>query len=206
MTAVAQQRVKLEAELRQALLQNQLRVYYQPIHRLDDHRLLGVEALVRWQHPQRGLVPPIEFIPMAEDSGLIAAIDAWVLQQACKQMCAWLEQGVDLEFVAVNVSSRLFSRGELDLRVAQVLAETGLDPARLELEVTESAVMDDPDRAMELLLHLRSLGVRLAIDDFGTGYSSLARLKRLPVDKLKLDQSFVHGLLRTTMTPPSPAR
>ncbi|MBD9483425.1 EAL domain-containing protein [Pseudomonas sp. PDM14] len=194
MTAVAQQRVKLEAELRQALLQDQLRVYYQPIHSLDDRRMLGVEALVRWQHPQRGLVPPIEFIPIAEDSGLIAAIDAWVLQQACQQMCRWLEQGVTLEFVAVNVSSRLFSRGELDQQVAQVLAKTGLDPARLELEVTESAVMDDPDRAMELLLHLRALGVRLAIDDFGTGYSSLARLKRLPVDKLKLDQSFVHGL------------
>ncbi|MBB1518761.1 phosphodiesterase DibA [Aquipseudomonas guryensis] len=194
MTTLARQRVKLEAELRQALEQNQLRVYYQPIHRLDDGRMLGAEALVRWQHPERGLVPPGEFIPMAEDSGLIGAIDAWVLEQACLQMCQWLQQGAQLEFVAVNVSSRLFSRGELDLRVARVLAQTGLDPARLELEVTESAVMDDPDRALELLQHLRSLGVRLAIDDFGTGYSSLARLKRLPVDKLKLDQSFVRGL------------
>lgn len=194
MTTLARQRVKLEAELRQALEQNQLRVYYQPIHRLDDGRMVGAEALVRWQHPERGLVPPGEFIPMAEDSGLIGAIDAWVLEQACIQMGQWLQRGVKLEFVAVNVSSRLFSRGELDLRVARVLAQTGLDPARLELEVTESAVMDDPDRALELLQHLHSLGVRLAIDDFGTGYSSLARLKRLPVDKLKLDQSFVRGL------------
>lgn len=194
MTAQARQRVKLEAELRQALEQGQLRVYYQPIHHLDDGRLLGAEALVRWQHPQRGLVPPGEFIPIAEDSGLIGAIDAWVLEQACAQMCRWLAEGGELEFVAVNVSSRLFSRGELDLRVARVLEQTGLAPAYLELEVTESAVMDDPDRALELLQHLHGLGVRLAIDDFGTGYSSLARLKRLPVDKLKLDQSFVRGL------------
>ena len=194
MTALAQQRVRLEAELRLALEQGELRVHYQPIHRLDDQRMLGAEALVRWQHPQRGLVPPGEFIPVAEDSGLIGAIDAWVLEQACTQMRRWQAQGLQLEFIAVNVSSRLFSRGELDLRVERVLRETGLDPAQLELEVTESAVMDDPVRAEELLNQLHHLGVRLAIDDFGTGYSSLARLKRLPVHKLKLDQSFVRGL------------
>lgn len=194
MTAQARLRVKLEAELRQALEHDQLRVHYQPIHRLNDHALIGVEALVRWQHPQRGLVPPGEFIPVAEDSGLIGAIDAWVLEQACAQMVRWQAQGVPLEFVAVNVSSRLFSRGELDQRVERVLRETGLEPARLELEVTESAVMDDADRALELLRQLQGFGVRLAIDDFGTGYSSLARLKRLPVNKLKLDQSFVRGL------------
>lgn len=194
MTAQARQRVKVEVELRQALEQGQLRVYYQPIHHLDNKCMLGVEALVRWQHPQRGLVPPGEFIPVAEDSGLIGAIDAWVLRQACQQMCKWQADGIALQFVAVNVSSRLFSRGELELQVAQILGETGLDPACLELEVTESAVMDDPDHALERLHKLRALGVRLAIDDFGTGYSSLARLKRLPVDKLKLDQSFVRGL------------
>jgi diguanylate cyclase (GGDEF)-like protein/PAS domain S-box-containing protein len=194
MTARARQRVKLEAELRVALEQEELRVHYQPIHRLDDRQMLGAEALVRWQHPQRGLIPPGEFIPVAEDSGLIGAIDAWVLEQACLQMRRWQAQGLQLEFIAVNVSSRLFSRGELDLRVERVLRETGLDPARLELEVTESAVMDDPQRAEELLVQLHHLGVRLAIDDFGTGYSSLARLKSLPVHKLKLDQSFVRGL------------
>jgi diguanylate cyclase (GGDEF)-like protein len=194
MTARARQRVKLEAELRVALEQEELRVHYQPIHRLDDRQMLGAEALVRWQHPQRGLIPPGEFIPVAEDSGLIGAIDAWVLEQACLQMRRWQAQGLQLEFIAVNVSSRLFSRGELDLRVERVLRETGLDPAQLELEVTESAVMDDPQRAEELLVQLHHLGVRLAIDDFGTGYSSLARLKSLPVHKLKLDQSFVRGL------------
>jgi diguanylate cyclase (GGDEF)-like protein/PAS domain S-box-containing protein len=194
MTTRARQRVKLEAELRQALELNQLRVHYQPIHRLEGGALLGAEALVRWQHPERGLVAPGEFIPIAEDSGLIGAIDAWVLEQACAQMVRWLAQGQTLEFIAVNVSSRLFSRGELDRRVEQVLRDSGLEPQRLELEVTESAVMDDPDRALELLQRLQGLGVRLAIDDFGTGYSSLARLKRLPVHKLKLDQSFVRGL------------
>ena len=194
MTAQARQRIKLEAELRLALEQEQLRVHYQPIHRLDDGAMLGVEALVRWQHPERGLVAPGEFIPVAEDSGLIGAIDAWVLEQACAQMVRWLAEGRALEFVAVNVSSRLFGRGELDRRVERVLRQTGLAATHLELEVTESAVMDNPERAQELLGHLQSLGVRLAIDDFGTGYSSLARLKRLPVHKLKLDQSFVRGL------------
>ena len=194
MTQHALTRVRLESQLRQALEDAQLRVYYQPIHRLADQCMVGVEALVRWQHPERGLVPPGEFIPVAEDSGLIGAIDAWVLEQACAQMVRWQQQGTTLEFVAVNVSSRLFSRGELDRRVARVLRDSGLAPECLELEVTESAVMDNPQRAERLLSHLHGLGIRLAIDDFGTGYSSLARLKRLPVQKLKLDQSFVRGL------------
>ncbi|WP_137817707.1 phosphodiesterase DibA [Pseudomonas sp. 2FG] len=194
LTTLAQQRVELGALLHQALEQQQLRVYYQPIYALDGGQLLGVESLVRWQHPQRGLVPPGEFIPIAEESGLIGAIDAWVLQQACRQMRLWQQQGLNLEFVAVNVSSRLFSRGELDTQVMRVLAETGLEPGCLELEITESAVMDNPDTALALMQRLCALGVRLAIDDFGTGYSSLARLKRMPVHKLKLDQSFVRGL------------
>ena len=193
-TEYARQRVELIAGMRHAIENDELRVHYQPLHSLTDNRLIGVEALVRWQHPQRGLVPPGEFIPIAEDSGMISAIDAWVLEQACRQMVTWRSGGRHLQFVAVNISSRLFSRGELDQRVAQVLASTGLPAGCLELEVTESAVMDDPDQAQALLERLRGLGVRLAIDDFGTGYSSLARLKRLPVHKLKLDQSFVAGL------------
>lgn len=194
LTAHAQHRVEIAGELRRALDQHELRVYYQPVHDLHDSRLVGVEALVRWQHPERGLVSPGEFIPIAERTGLIAEIDAWVMDQACRQMCQWLADGAPLSFIAINVSSRLFARRELYEQVAQVLHATGLDPAFLELEVTESAVMDDPEVALEQLHRLRELGLRLAIDDFGTGYSSLLRLKRLPVQKLKIDQGFVAGL------------
>ncbi len=194
LTAHAQNRVEIASELRRALEQQELRVYYQPVHDLHTSRLIGVEALVRWQHPERGLVPPGDFIPIAERTGLIADIDGWVMDQACRQMCQWLADGVPLSFIAINVSSRLFARRELYDQVAQVLHDTGLDPAFLELEVTESAVMDDPEVALEQLHRLRELGLRLAIDDFGTGYSSLLRLKRLPVQKLKIDQGFVAGL------------
>ena len=194
LTAHAQNRVEIASELRRALEQQELRVYYQPVHDLHSSRLIGVEALVRWQHPERGLVPPVEFIPIAERTGLIADIDAWVMDQACRQMCQWLADGVQLSFIAINVSCRLFARRELYEQVAQVLHTTGLDPAFLELEVTESAVMEDPEVALEQLHRLRELGLRLAIDDFGTGYSSLLRLKRLPVQKLKIDQGFVAGL------------
>ncbi|MGR3890220.1 phosphodiesterase DibA [Pseudomonas sp. 1152_12] len=194
LTAHAQNRVEIASELRRALEQQELRVHYQPVHDLHGSRLIGVEALVRWQHPERGLVPPGDFIPIAERTGLIADIDAWVMDQACRQMCQWLTEGAPLSFIAVNVSSRLFARRELYEQVAQVLHATGLDPAFLELEVTESAVMDDPEVALEQLHRLRELGLRLAIDDFGTGYSSLLRLKRLPVQKLKIDQGFVNGV------------
>jgi len=194
LTAHAQHRVEMAGELRRALEQQELRVYYQPVHELQNSRLIGVEALVRWQHPERGLVPPGDFIPIAERTGLIADIDAWVMDQACRQMCQWLADGAPLTFLAVNVSSRLFARRELYDQVAKVLHDTGLDPAFLELEVTESAVMEDPEVALEQMHRLRELGLRLAIDDFGTGYSSLLRLKRLPVQKLKIDQGFVAGL------------
>ncbi|GGU49421.1 GGDEF domain-containing protein [Pseudomonas laurentiana] len=194
LTAHAQQRVETAAELRRALEQEELRVYYQPVHDLSSGRMTGVEALVRWQHPQRGLVPPGEFIPIAERTGLISDIDTWVMRQACQQMVQWQREGKTLDFIAVNVSSRLFVHRDLYQYVAQVLHETQLAPAFLELEVTESAVMEEPEVALEQLHRLRELGLRLAIDDFGTGYSSLLRLKRLPVQKLKIDQGFVAGL------------
>ncbi|WP_442513966.1 phosphodiesterase DibA [Pseudomonas promysalinigenes] len=194
LTAHAQHRVETASELRRALAKDELRVFFQPVHDLFTARMVGVEALVRWQHPQRGLVPPGEFIPIAERTGLIAEIDAWVLREACLQMVHWQAQGRSLEFVAVNISSRLFGQRELYRQVADVLHQTGLDPALLELEVTESAVMEDPEVALEQLHRLRELGLNLAIDDFGTGYSSLLRLKRMPVQKLKIDQGFVAGL------------
>ncbi|QVM91632.1 EAL domain-containing protein [Pseudomonas entomophila] len=194
LTAHAQQRVETAGELRRALEQQELRVFFQPVHDLFTSRMIGVETLVRWQHPTRGLVPPGEFIPIAERTGLIAEIDAWVLGQACRQMVQWQTEGRVLEFVAVNISSRLFNQRELYRQVADVLHDTGLNPALLELEVTESAVMEDPEVALEQMHRLRELGLSLAIDDFGTGYSSLLRLKRLPVQKLKIDQGFVAGL------------
>ena len=194
LTTHAQYRVEVANDLRRALEQQELRVYYQPVHDLKTCQLIGVEALVRWQHPVRGLISPGEFIPIAERTGLIAEIDAWVLEQACWQMGQWQSAGVELSFVAVNISSRLFARPELFTLVSTVLADTGLDPALLELEVTESAVMDDSQAALEQMHRLRTLGLRLAIDDFGTGFSSLLRLKQLPVQKLKIDQGFVAGL------------
>ncbi|MFV3383411.1 MULTISPECIES: phosphodiesterase DibA [Pseudomonas] len=194
LTAHAQQRVETAGELRRALEQQELRVFYQPVHDLLNNKLVGVEALVRWEHPTRGMVSPGEFIPIAERTGLIAEIDAWVLRQSCRQMMQWQVEGRELQFVAVNISSRLFGQRELYRQVAEVLHDTGLDPALLELEVTESAVMEDPEVALEQLHRLRELGLSLAIDDFGTGYSSLLRLKRLPVQKLKIDQGFVAGL------------
>lgn len=194
LTAHAQHRVETASELRRALAKDELRVFFQPVHDLFTANMVGVEALVRWQHPERGLVPPGEFIPIAERTGLIAEIDAWVLRQACRQMVQWRRDGRALAFVAVNISSRLFGQRALYQQVADVLHETGLDPALLELEVTESAVMEDPEVALEQLHRLRELGLNLAIDDFGTGYSSLLRLKRLPVQKLKIDQGFVAGL------------
>ncbi|QXH51329.1 EAL domain-containing protein [Pseudomonas fakonensis] len=194
LTAHAQHRVETAGELRRALEQEELRVFFQPVHDLHSAKMIGVEALVRWQHPSRGLVPPGEFIPIAERTGLIAEIDAWVLRQSCRQMVRWQAEGKRLDFVAVNISSRLFGQHELYRQVAEVLHETGLDPALLELEVTESAVMEEPEVALEQLHRLRELGINLAIDDFGTGYSSLLRLKRLPVQKLKIDQGFVAGL------------
>lgn len=194
LTAHAQYRIEVASDLRRALEQHELRVYFQPVHDLSSSRMVGVEALVRWQHPQRGLVAPGEFIPIAERTGLIAEIDAWVLEQACWQMCQWQAAGVELSFVAVNISSRFFARPELYQLVSTVLTDTGLNPALLELEVTESAVMDNSEVALEQMHRLRELGLRLAIDDFGTGFSSLLRLKRLPVQKLKIDQGFVAGL------------
>ncbi len=194
LTSQARQRVELGTALRQALEQEQLVAYYQPIHRLQDGALIGFEALVRWKHPEQGLISPAIFIPAAEESGLIAAIDHWMLRRACQQMRTWLDEGKPLDFVSVNISSRLFNRGELDLQVAQVLAECKLEPQHLALEITESAVMEDADGAMILLDRLRELGVQLAIDDFGTGYSSLQRLKRMKVHKLKIDQGFVRAL------------
>jgi len=194
LTDQAYQRLRIASELRYALENNQLRVFFQPVYSLSKERIVGCEALVRWMHPERGMIAPADFIPIAEDSGLITSIDSWVLNTSCQQMQTWLNAGLDLKFVAVNVSSRLFSRIDFSEKVLEALSDSQLNPSYLELEITESAVMDDVERADSLLNKLCDMNVRLALDDFGTGYSSLNRLKSLPVHKLKIDQSFVRHL------------
>lgn len=194
LTEQAFQRIRIASELNQALDGVGLELYYQPVYALEKQQLVGCEALLRWNHPERGLVPPNEFIPIAEESGLITAIDQWVLRQACQQIQTWQQQGIELQFVAVNISSRSLSNQNLPAKVTKILEDSNIDPQRLELEVTESAVMENPKQADAILIGLRNLGVHLAIDDFGTGYSSLSRLKSLPVHKLKIDQSFVNNL------------
>lgn len=194
MNASALKMLTLESDLRTALAEEQLVVHYQPKYIIKDHQLIGLEALVRWQHPQRGLLQPGEFLPMAEESGLIGPLSDWVLQKVCRQIRLWREVGYQPVQVSVNVSNQQFHGGQLIAVVTDALAETGIDPHYLELELTENIVMADVHVAMELLDALKSMGVSLSIDDFGTGYSSMSYLKRLPVDKLKIDRSFVRDI------------
>jgi diguanylate cyclase (GGDEF)-like protein/PAS domain S-box-containing protein len=188
-------RLDLETELRRALAQDELVVYYQPEVDFGTGALLGMEALVRWQHPVRGLIPPAEFIPIAEQTGLIVPLGAWVLEAACRQAQRWRNvPGHQQLVLSVNLSMHQLAEPTVVEQVAAVLARTGLPAEALRLEVTESAVMADADAARQRLEALRQLGVGLAIDDFGTGYSSLSQLRRFPVDTLKVDRSFVLAL------------
>jgi diguanylate cyclase (GGDEF)-like protein/PAS domain S-box-containing protein len=194
--ALAQQtssRLLIESELRRALSAGELRLHYQPQYCGRSGRIVGVEALVRWQHPVRGLVPPGEFIPVAEDCGLIPAIGRWVLEEACRQGRAWHGQGHRLR-MAVNLSTRQLGLPSFVRELEQVLRRSEFPPDSLELEITEGALTVDAEAAIAQLRALRELGVHIAIDDFGTGYSSLSRLRRLPISRLKIDGSFVQGI------------
>jgi diguanylate cyclase (GGDEF)-like protein len=188
------ERLALEAALKRALERGELLLHYQPKLDLATGRVAGVEALIRWQHPDMGLVSPLRFIPIAEETGLIAPIGSWVLVEACRQMKAWQVAGLGALSIAVNLSGRQFVQGALLEEVLAALRNTGLEPRHLELELTESTVMQNPERAAGVLAELAALGVSIAIDDFGTGYSSLAYLKRFPVSTLKIDRSFVMNL------------
>ncbi len=187
----ARARLRIEADLRLAIEREEFVLHYQPKIDLGSGRIAGVEALVRWQHPERGLVGPVEFIGIAEETGLIVPIGNWVLRTACLQNRQWQREGLPHVRVAVNLSARQFVNANLAKSVDAILSETGLAPQDLELELTESLVMRDIERGIGMLRALKQLGVCIAVDDFGTGYSSLAYLKRLPIDVLKIDRSFV---------------
>ncbi|MGY4660298.1 diguanylate cyclase (GGDEF)-like protein/PAS domain S-box-containing protein [Pseudomonas chlororaphis] len=194
MNASALERLELESDLRHALEQQEFILYYQPQFSGDGKRLTGAEALLRWRHPRRGLVPPGDFIPVLEELGLVVDVGDWVISEACRQLKAWHQAKVRVPKVSVNISARQFSDGQLGMRIATILKDTGLPPACLELELTESILMREVSEAMQILDGLKNLGLSIAVDDFGTGYSSLNYLKQFPIDVLKIDRTFVDGL------------
>ena len=194
MDADASRRLGLEAALRQALQNNELTVHYQPQISLDSGNMIGMEALLRWNTREFGPVSPAEFIPIAEDTGLILPIGEWVLRTACRQTRQWLDLGLANLRIAVNLSPRQFRQSNLTGLVSQCLAETGLPATALELEITESSLIEEVDEAIAQCRMLKKLGVKISLDDFGTGYSSLAYISRFPFDKIKIDQSFIRDI------------
>jgi len=196
MRARAIARLEIETDLRQALTSGELVIHYQPEIDLRTEEIVGFEALVRWQHPRYGLVPPLDFIPIAEETGLIGPLGAWVLEEACSQMRRWHSAFPELSklSISINLSGKQLTSKDLIRDVEQALQISGLPPECLDLEITESVLMEDTEAAIETLLILKRLGIGLQIDDFGTGYSSLSYLHRLPFDTLKIDRSFVHLL------------
>lgn len=190
----ASQRLALESDLRRAVARRQLELFYQPQIRSADGRLAGVEALLRWRHPERGLVSPVEFIPLAEEAGIITELGEWALAEAARQIVAWRQQGIGVPRMAVNLSPRQFHATDLANRLERILTAAGVENEWIELEITESAAMAHPEGAVEVLQRLRERGIQIAMDDFGTGHSSLAMLRTLPLNVLKLDRSFVQHL------------
>ena len=194
LTAQANERVALEHELRRAIEREELSLYYQPKRSLVTQQLIGAEALIRWHHPTLGEVPPEHFIALAEENGMILQIGDWVLEQACRQLHAWQAAFEDFGPLSVNLAGAQLRHPNLLSRIEQLLRDYHLEPGCLQLEITENFIMSQAEEALAVLHQLKRLGVQLAIDDFGTGYSSLSYLKRLPLDFLKIDQSFVRGL------------
>jgi len=185
----------LENDLHRALERNELLLYYQPKVDAATRMVKGMEALIRWKHPDRGMIPPMQFIPMAETSGLIIPIGEFVIRTVCKQIKTWQDAGFKEMNVALNISSYQFDKQNLIEIVKKALQDTMISPQCLEMEITESTIMRNPEKAIQILTKLKTMGMGIAIDDFGTGYSSLSYLKRLPLDFLKIDQSFVKGVV-----------
>ncbi|MCW8902550.1 putative bifunctional diguanylate cyclase/phosphodiesterase [Sedimenticola sp.] len=194
MTASAYDRITLVGSLGRAIEKDELAVYYQPQKSLTNGRYVGLEALVRWNHPELGILPPARFLPVAEASGLIVPLGNWVLRNACRQMVTWQRNGLPIDTISVNLAGKQIRRDDLVVNIARILEETGCRPEWLELEVTEGFIMSETHASIDALRGLRDMGIQLAIDDFGTGYSSLSYLKKLPINRLKIDRSFVRDL------------
>ena len=194
MNAQAAERLRIETELRGALARREFVLHYQPKASIETGHISGFEALLRWNHPQRGLVSPTEFIPILEDTGLINEVGEWVVRQVCEQIRAWRIAGLKACPVAINLSARQFNQNDLDASIARILGETGIDPNLLEFELTESILMSDSEDAVRVLDNMKRCGIRLSVDDFGTGYSSLAYLRRFPLDALKIDRAFIRHI------------
>jgi diguanylate cyclase (GGDEF)-like protein len=187
-------RVRMEAALRRAIDHKEFLLHYQPKVNLQSRLICGFEALLRWQHPDKGLVLPGEFVSVLEDTGLIVTVGEWVLREVCEQIQAWQRAGLAVTPVTVNVSARQFQQKDFESIVRRILREAGLDPSLVQLELTESLLMSDPEGAARTLRGLKDSGVKISVDDFGTGYSSLAYLKRFPIDALKIDHSFIRDI------------
>lgn len=194
MNQESEDRVRLDADLHRALEEQQFELYYQPKFNSGTHRVHSAEALIRWRHPERGLLSPAQFIPHAEESGLIVPLGEWVLRETCRQVRSWQEQGLPSLRVAVNISAVQFRRLDLVDTVRGALLDARIDPEHLEIELTETAVMSDPEESADILERLSRMGVIISVDDFGTGYSSMSYLRRFPIDKLKIDRSFITNI------------
>ena len=194
MEAAVTRKMEIEADLRRSVSRDQIDVYFQPKADLVTNEIVGMEALVRWNHPQKGIICPQEFVPLAEETGVINEIGLWVMIGSCLQVKEWCDKGYGPYSIAVNLSGVQLENGNIIHQVRQVLDETKIDPSLLELEITESTIMHHPERVIEILKRLKEMGVKLSVDDFGTGYSSLNYLKRFPIDLLKIDATFVRDV------------
>jgi EAL domain-containing protein (putative c-di-GMP-specific phosphodiesterase class I) len=198
MNARIQGILELEEEMHQAIQKSEFVMYYQPQIDLASGRIVGCEALLRWRHPTRGMFMPGNFIPLAEESGMIIQLGHWVLQEVCTQARAWQDEGLPMVKVAVNLSAKQFRQHDLIEQIQAILLQTGLAPSVLELELTESVLIHDPTHAIQIMNHLKQLGISLSLDDFGTGYSSLNYLRHFPLNSIKIDRSFIKDMAQNT--------